>query len=434
MNRLLLIDRLSGKRASRYYREYASTQWYDRARLDAYRVAKLRELLVHCNRHVPFYRDALRAAGINPNHVDSLDVLNRLPVVDKAVVKSAYTRLLSTDMRGLGKIRYSQTGGTTGEPLRVPKDVAMRSSALAALERFHDWMSITLGDPVIVLWGAAVVRRPWTVRLREAVLATVRNERRVSTFGISRAHLAEIAHILRTFRPALLHGYCQSIFELAQWFVESGESFELRAVSTTVEPLFAEYRPTLRQAFKCEAFDQYGCGEVEAIAMECGSHEGLHVIEERVVLELDSDGGVIVTDLDNFVFPFIRYRNGDRAVPANRPCRCGRPHQLLDRILGRTGDVIGGPTGKRVHPEFFTHLVNETGVANRRRLRKYQVVQEASDRLRWKLAADALNDYDRQQLVEGVRAYLGPVQVVLEEVDDIPPASSGKFQYVIAHV
>src|SRR6266851_6063184 len=135
--------------------------------------------------------------------------------------------------------------------------------------------------------------------------------------------------------PISLHGYCLSIYEVARWFADAGEHFSLRAVSTTAEQLFPEHRPLFRDVFGCEAFEQYGDGEVEAIAMECAMHEGLHVSEERVILELDADRNVIVTDLENLAFPFIRYRNGDQATPAGRLCRCGRATQLLAGILGR---------------------------------------------------------------------------------------------------
>jgi phenylacetate-CoA ligase len=434
MNRIRLIDRLSRKNAWKYYKDYQASEWFSREELDRLRLEKLRALLAHCERHVPFYRDLMRRIGVRAAGIRSLEVLGQFPVTDKTVVKRQYGEFVSDRTTGAGSVHYAMTGGTTGEPLRVPKDVAMRSSAQAAMFRFHDWMTVTRGDAKLVVWGAPIVRSGWSQRLRNRVLNAITNTTQVDSFGLNPTHIVELAQLLRRLRPALLHGYCQSIYELARWFDDAGERFQLKAVSTTVEPLFSEYRPLLRKVFGCEAFDQYGCGEVEAIAMECDRHEGLHVIEERTVLELDADENVIVTDLDNLSFPFIRYRNGDRALQAERPCSCGRQHQLLARILGRLGDVIVGPSGNRVHPEFFTHLLNETGISQRSRLRKYQVVQESPSKLLWKLAADPLRQADREWLVNQVRRYLGEVDIKISEVEDIPVARSGKFQYVVAHV
>jgi phenylacetate-CoA ligase len=433
MNRIRFMDMLSRKRDWPYYRQYEETQWYSRVELDELRLEKLRRLLAYCEQYVPFYRTVMRQRGITAARVDSLDVLQRFPVIDKATVKLEYRQFQARGGPRLGTVRYSQTGGTTGEPLRVAKDVATRSSTQAAMFRFLEWMGVGVGDPKLEVWGAPIVSPSWRTWVRNELFRRITNTRQIDPFGIDRAVIPTFVAMLRSFKPVLLHGYCQSIYELAQRFIEADERFALRAVSTTVEPLFSEYRPVLREAFGCEAFDQYGCGEVEAIAMECGMHQGLHVTEERVILELDEDQNVIVTDLENRAFPFIRYRNGDQAVLTGQPCRCGRASILLEKILGRIGDVIGGPTGKRVHPEFFTHLLNETGISYNRRLRKYQVVQQRSDRLVWKVVADPLSDQDRTRLIRGVHAYLGEMEVDIEPVDDIPPARSGKFQYVIAH-
>jgi len=431
VNRIRLIDWLSRKRVWPYYRTYAQTQWNERRELDQFRLQKLRRLLRHCERYVPFYRAVMRDRGIVPDRVDSLDVVGRFPVLDKATVRKNYELLVAAGAPGLGTVRYSNTGGMTGEPLRVPKDVAARSSAQAAMFRFYDWMSVGVGDPKLVLWGTPIVRPDRAKRIRDELFRRITNTHQVDAFRINQAVVPALAELLRRHRPVLLSGYCLSIYELARWFADAGERFTLGAVSTTVEPLFAEYRPLLREVFGCEAFDQYGCGEVEAIAMECATHEGLHVTEERVIFELDDDRNVIVTDLDNLAFPFIRYRNGDQAEPAGRPCGCGRASMLLSRILGRIGDVIEGPSGKHVHPELFTHLLNETRISYRTRRRKYQVVQERPDRLVWRLVAEPLSAEDRAWLIGKVRSYLGDVQVEIERVGDIPPARSGKFQYVI---
>jgi phenylacetate-CoA ligase len=431
MNRIQMIDWLSRKRVWPYYRQYVDTQWYSRQQLDDLRLAKLRRLLAHCERHVPFYQAVMRDQGIVPSKVDSLDVVRRFPVIDKATVLREYRRLQASGAPGLGVVRYSQTGGTTGEPLRVPKDVAARSSAQAMMFRFNDWMGVGLAEPKLILWARPIIAPHWTKRLRDGLFRRITNTRQVDAFGVNRAALPGIAALLRGFRPVALHGYCLSLYELARWFADAGERFSLRAVSTTAEQLFPEHRPLFRDVFGCEAFEQYGGGEVEAIAMECAMHEGLHVSEERVILELDDDRNVIVTDLENLAFPFIRYKNGDQATPAGRACRCGRASQLLAGILGRVADMIGGPSGNRVHPDFFTHLLNETGISYRTRLRKYQVVQERADRVVWKLVADPLSSEERAWLIAQVRAYLGAVEVEIERVEDIPPGRSGKFQYVI---
>src|SRR5512146_145741 len=95
MNRIRVIDWLSRKHSWRYYRQYVASQWYDRERLDSLRVTKLRALLTHCERRVPFYRDMMRRVGMRADDVRGLDALTHLPVIDKAMIKRDYEQFVS---------------------------------------------------------------------------------------------------------------------------------------------------------------------------------------------------------------------------------------------------------------------------------------------------------------------------------------------------
>ncbi len=426
-----VIDRLTGRRILPLYRSYVATQHLAAADGEAMQVAKLRALLMHCEQHVPYYARLLRAHGVRAAEVRDLDVLQVFPIMDKGAVKEHYADLQSRGSGDLGTVRASYTGGTTGEPLRVPKDARLRASIQAAMWRFHDWMGVRAADPKAVVWGAPIVRRDRARALRQEVLSAITRTTAIDAFRVRPDAVEDLAALLRRHRVRFLQGYCLSLFELASWLGDRGIILPLTAVSTTVEPLFAEYRQAFRRAFQCEAYDQYGCGEVEAIAYECEMHGGLHVVRERVILETLPSGDVVLTDLDNRAMPFIRYRNGDLVERAAGDCACGRAGPRLARVLGRSGDVIVGANGRRLHPEFFTHLVNETGVARRRGLRRYQVVQRRDGRLEWRVVAEPLDEADRQVLRSGVQAYLGDVPLDVIQVEDIPAARSGKFQYVV---
>lgn len=434
INRVRLIDWISGKQAWKYLQLYRETQWYSAEAMERFQVEKLRVLLRHCSKSVPFYRDVIEGAGIDVEGFRSLAVLEQFPIIDKAIVKGNRSAFVSAIASDFGPMRTVHTGGTTGEPLWFSKDTGLRSSSHAALYRFYEWMGVSTSDPKVLVWGAPIVW-PGLARVsREKGMRLLTNSRHIDPFAINREGKENLRRLFLRHRPVLVYGYCQAIYELARWFEEWGFRFPLRAVGTTVEPLFDEYRDTFRAVFGCEAFDQYGCGEVEVAAGECSAHEGLHVFQERTVLETDGQGRVILTDLDNRAFPFIRYRNGDVAEPGPSRCSCGRAGPVLKRILGRTGDVVTGVNGNRVHPEFFTHLLNELGISYRANLRKYQVVQSQPNRLQWRVVSSPLTTEERSRLVHKVREYLGEIDVEIVQVADIIPARSGKFQYVVSQL
>jgi phenylacetate-CoA ligase len=393
-------------------------------------------LIRHAAAHVPFYRSWMADHRIDPAKVDDLGVLERFPIVTKSEIKADVAEFTPENLAGLPRVHVQRTGGTTGEPLRFYTDAGRRSSTWACVYRFYDWMGIDLArDRKLVIWGAPIVAPGLRRRLRDRLLGRLENTRSLDSFRIRDGQLRRLQGLFERWRPRMIRGYCQSVYELARMFQRAGYQYPLKAVNTTVEPLFDEYRAAFREVFLCQAFDQYGCGEVEGIAFECERHQGMHVARERCLLELDGEGRVVVTDLDNLAFPFIRYRTDDVAELEPAPeCACGRPGSRLRKIRGRSGDVIRTAGGGLLHPEFFTHLLNETGIAFRRDVRRYQVVQESRDSLRWTIQCATLGASDVELLGRYLRQYAGDMRTEIIRSDEIPLAPSGKHRYVISRV
>ena len=116
------------------------------------------------------------------------------------------------------------------------------------------------------------------------------------------------------------------------------------------------------------------------IAAECEKHEGLHVTIDNLYVEILKDGKpakpgesgeIVITDLNNYGMPFIRYKNGDIAVQSDNACSCGRGLPLIHDIDGRKMDTITAFDGKVVSGGFFPHLMKEI-----EEIGKFQVIQQ----------------------------------------------------------
>ncbi len=434
LNRLKLVDKLSGKNVWDFYQEYIKTQWYSEEDIERLRVKKLRKLFEHCYNNVEFYKNTINKKNIEIDKIVSIDVLKEFPIIDKYVVKSNYSLFIPKNLHELKNVKASQTGGTTGEPLRFYKDANTRSSILGAFYRFYDWMGIDYGDATILNWGATIVDKKYKNKLKNMFLDIIGNTKRIDSFKVNEKKFLYLKRMFEKHKPKLLRGYCQSIYELARIFNANNYRYRLKAISTTVEPLFDEYRELFRRVFECETFDQYGCGEVESIAFECEMHNGLHVAEERCIVEVNEDNEIILTDLDNFAFPFIRYKNGDKVILSDNKCKCGRSGRIIKKVLGRTGNVIIGVNGNKVHPEFFTHLLNETDISFKRGLLKYQVIQKNKGEIIWKIVSDDLLPEEKKLLKNYLIKYLGKMKIDIVNVQEIPNTLSGKFRYVISQI
>src|SRR3569832_394633 len=131
-----LHDRLIGLLTTRVRRGLEETQWWPRERLDALRLVRLRGLLGHAYRYVPYYKDVLDRAGLVGGAVTSLDDLQRLPLLTKSLIRTHSERLTSTQARQLARFN---TGGSSGEPLVFLLGKERVSHAVAAKWRATRW-------------------------------------------------------------------------------------------------------------------------------------------------------------------------------------------------------------------------------------------------------------------------------------------------------
>src|SRR5262249_42320795 len=144
----------------------------------------------------------------------------------------------------------------------------------------------------------------------------------------------------------------------------------------------------------------------------------------------DGIGELICTSLLNADMPLIRYRVGDLGTMAasGATCPCGRSLPLISSLEGRIDDVLYSVDGRvlgRLDPVFKGDLP----------IRADQIIQETLDRVRVRYTTTA--DFTRdaaESIIERLRARMGKVEVILEEVEDIPKQANGKFRAVICNL
>ena len=252
--------------------------------------------------------------------------------------------------------------------------------------------------------------------------------------------MGEFASRLERFEPKLLIGYVSTLVAFAHVVASAGARVRPDAIQASAETLTGPERALLEATFDCPVFDRYGSREVLNIAHECDGHRGLHVFTDLQIVEvLDGDrpaspgtpGRVLVTSLENYALPFIRYEIGDVAVPADHACPCGRPFPLLARVEGRVTDLIVSPSGRMLQDEFFTRIVyTHHGV------RRFQVVQESRNRLTVAIVpAEPLEPgtceaIEREILERGDPSF----EVDFRLVPEIERSRSGKLRTTISNV
>lgn len=417
--------------------ELEKTQYYSKSELACYQEEKMRLLIKHAYETVPYYRELLSERKLKPDDIKCLDDLEKIPVTDKETLRGNFEKMQSRGLKE--KIYIRKTGGSTAVPLNIAYNYNANIIERALYYRFLGWLGYKFGDRMLEFWG----EHPFQSRLSRArtqLRRKIYNVDYFSTYNVDDRLFLKLVTQITKAPPVILRGYTSSIYYLAQHALHEGVRLNLNAVTTTAEKLFKYQRNTMEEAFGRNIFDQYGCGETNSIAFECEKHEGLHVAAEHTIMELvgddgrkDSRGHVIITNLDDYAMPIIRYRNGDQARWASRDCACNRKLPLLEQIEGRVYDFIEGPGGRKVHAGVIDDIFLDMNLDRKYEIKEFRIVQDAIDRLRLEFVTEKdVLESDQVLIRQKINRYLGNVTTEITKVDSLPKTKMGKRLFVLS--
>ena len=338
-------------------------------------------------------------------------------------------------------LHEAATGGTTDTPVPILRDQESVFEKAAIHLRFNAWAGFLPGDKVFYLWGAQqdYSKNPsWKWRLYDRHLM-----RRIwAPISILNPTVFESHRImLNKLRPKIVYAYPTPLALFCEYLRDSRVDFH-RPTSAicTAEPLFPQQRKVIEEVLGCRVFEQYGSREFGMIAAECEQHNGMHVNPASAYLEFlplensETPGlcELLITDLCNHGMPLIRYRVNDCVLRGPEKCACGRGYPLVDRIIGRTGDVFQLSNGDRIPGVAFTNRVLKVCPG----LAKTQIIQETLNQFRIRyIPGPTFSMGDLELLRSNLRRFV-PDDLVwtFEQVSEIPTERSGKTRFCISRV
>lgn len=410
------------------------SQWWPADQLAALQLNRLRELLVRAQRHVPYYRQLFASLNFNAVSIDSLDDLQRLPFLTKAIIRQNQEQLKADNAERLARFN---TGGSSGEPLIFLIGNERISHDVAAKWRATRWWNVDIGDPEIVVWGSPIelTSQDRVRQIRDRLLRT----RLLPAFEMNEANLDGFVDTIRTTRPAMLFGYPSSLSLIARHAEKRCKAMNdlgIKVAFVTSERLYDHQHDDIARVFGCPVANGYGGRDAGFIAHQC-PHGGMHLTAEDIIVEIvDKDGRpvpkgqageVVVTHLATSEFPFIRYRTGDVAVLSTKTCTCGRGLPMLEEIQGRTTDFVVAADGTIMHGLAVVYPIRDIpGIDS------FKVVQETLHRIVVQIVQgeNCAPDVEKK-ISSGIKARLGQnVEVKVLRVGEIPREKSGKYRYV----
>jgi phenylacetate-CoA ligase len=433
-----LHERIKNHSSVAVRKEMELSQWWETKHLEALQLLKLQRLLAHIETHVPYYRDLFASVGFKAADVHSLADLSRLPLLDKPKIRAHTEALKSANGRDLSRFN---TGGSSGEPLIFYISKERVGHDVAAKWRATRWWNVDIGDPEVVIWGSPIElgAQDGLRAFRDKLLRT----RLLPAFEMSAQKLDRFLREIRAIRPKMLFGYPSALSHIARHAEVRGcrmDDLGIRVAFVTSERLYDEQRQQISRIFGCPVANGYGGRDAGFIAHEC-PQGGMHITAEDIIVEIVDQQGtplpygeageIIVTHLATGDFPFIRYRTGDIGVLDNKPCICGRGLPLLKEIQGRSTDFLVAQNGTVIHGLALIYILRDLP-----QIRNFKIIQENLNLTRvWGVSDERLEVGLTSKIKEGFKARLGQeVEIVVEEMNEIPLEKSGKFRYVVSKI
>jgi phenylacetate-CoA ligase len=422
-----------------YLEDYEKTQYLDKAEIEKLQWERIKNLLDHAYKNVPFYNERFRVLGMTPKDITSPADFSLLPPLTKEDVQKNFSKMLS---KGIvrEKLIEDYTGGTSGKPLKFYYDKKRIERRGASTIRHDRWAGWDIGEKTAVIWGASsgdYKKRSVRRKLKDVLM---KRSLFLDAYNLSADKMEKFASMLESFKPTTILAYADVMEIFAIFLKDRNHNIRPKGIICSADTLTDTRRHIIESVFGCKVFDRYGSREIGLMASECEEHRGLHVNAENVHIEIVRGnkpaasgelGEILVTDLYNYVMPFIRYKIGDCAITTPEVCSCGRGLPLIESIEGRISDFVVTPQGKIICEGYFAQIFHgEEGID------QFQIIQEKIDHIVLNLIPS--RKYSGKRLLEIVQAlhdYLGnDVSIDIRKVEEIQKPPSGKNCSVISQV
>lgn len=421
----------------KYLREFEKSQWLKQEELQELQFDKMVKILKYANDNIPYYKNAFKEKNISWKDIKSIEDWRKLPLLTKDDLRSKADQMKSITFRGKRSIKT--TGGSTGQAVTIEKDRNATAYLRAAMWRSYRWHGIDFGDKQARFWGIPL---SYSARRKYEIIDYLTNRIRLSAFKFNDDELLIYYKKLVGFKPTYFYGYVSAILAFAEFLQEKGldpDRIGVKVIITTAEELHENQKKYIEDIFHCKVRNEYGCGEVGPIAMEC-PEGSMHVNSDNLFIEfLDNEGEtepnikeIVITELNSYLMPLIRYNVKDYALISDEKCLCGRGLPIIKRIIGRYYDWIISENNKYFHGEYFMYLLEEMKRKNMG-VKQFQIIQESREKLRIRILWDNNSSAGAISFIEhALHEQLGKnIEFEFETVKNIPREKSGKIRLII---
>lgn len=325
-----------------------SIECMDREELRKIQSVRLKKMVEYVYHNTPFYRKKMQQAGITPDDINSIDDISLLPFTTKTDLRDNYPfGLLAVPMSQI--VRIHGSSGTTGKPTVVAythKDLAIWTECLS---RSFTAYGASRQDMFQISYGYGLFTGGLGAHYGAENIGA-------SVIPMSSGNTDKQIQLMHDFGTTMLCCTPSYALFMADAIKDSGiprSEFKLKAGAFGAEPWTENMRKELEEKLGIKAYDIYGLSEISGpgVGYECEYQNGTHLNEDHFYPEIvdpatlkpvaeGEKGELVFTHLTREGMPLLRYRTKDLTALHYGKCECGRTLVKMDRILGRSDDML----------------------------------------------------------------------------------------------
>lgn len=422
------------------YRELINNQKLSINEVEQINWEKRKSIVKHAYENTKFYKNYYDSCNFHPSELVSESDWDKVPILERSMIRENFNRI-TMDYISRKRLEVATTGGSTGQPLKVYHDKRFPRKPL--VWRYLSWWNVNASNN-----HGTIHRRVPTSRKQKMINSLTWFPTKLAFLNATSFSENDILIFLEQIkkkRIVRITGYVGAIEKIAEYVIKNNITIlGIKHIWTTSAPLSLTARSKIEKAFSCKVMDQYGSCEIPSLAQQCPWCDGLHINSDVNHIDIVDEnnniindyriGDVIVTNMESFAFPLIRYRLGDKSnfLDSSRK-KCNLPFPLLNFVSGRISDTIITPSGLSLNGDYLTTIFDDY-VDN---IFAFQVYQKKDASLIIKVVVNK-KMINNDEVLEIVRKTVEQkvnfeIQVSIEMVENIPD-DRGKTRYVISEL
>ena len=408
---------------------------------------KLKKILEYVYYNNEFYRNYFESVNLTPDDIKKPEDMLKLPIVEKKILRNYFEKIISKNVNKDDHI-LSCTSGSSGEPFSFYLDTIRETpntymsfvlnKESLGIQPFKKINEIIIkANPINEVKDLKrKVQRSWSDYIKYLIFS---EHIGIRSTNIQSKNANNIKKIIENNNIKGIYGVSSTILSLARYFSTINSKIDIKYIIAMGEGLLPQQKQYISKIFNCPVYMDYGASECIRTGFECKYQNGYHMDIYNYYFEFlkkDGDyahnqetGEIVVTNLNNYVFPFIRYRVGDTAVVTDRMCKCGINYPLVEKISGRKADIIRTPNGIDIPVSLFAAIFEHF----QEYVWQYQVINEGKGRLLVKIVpTENFNEKNRMDIEEQIYNLIDKsMKVEVIPVKEIAAEKSGKTKVAV---